>query len=206
MENTQEFESVFCSDEYWQADARINFSCNRFDLYATGYKDAGDRLVELVVAELNGRDTLIYPIVFLYRQYIELRLKEIIKQGRVLLEKPEKITKTHNLLTLWADAKKIIDQVFEHETDSSDSLKYAEHVIKAFSTIDKKSYSFRYPINLKGQPNLEGVKYINIVRVALHVNKLSEIIDGVSTGISVYLDDKQDMEFYCQQDISRDYD
>ena len=162
MENTQEFESVFCGDEYWQANARINFSCNRFDLYATGYKDAGDRLVELVLAELKGRDTLIYPIVFLYRQYIELRLKEIIKQGQVLLEKPEKTKITHDLKTLWADAKEIIDQVFEHETDSSDSLKYAEHVIKEFSTIDNQSYSFRYPIDKKEQPNLDGVKYINI--------------------------------------------
>ena len=155
MENTQEFESVFCGDEYWQANARINFSCNRFDLYATGYKDAGDRLVELVLAELKGRDTLIYPIVFLYRQYIELRLKEIIKQGQVLLEKPEKTEKTHNLETLWTAAKKIIDQVFEHETDSSDSLKYAEHVINEFSKIDRRSYSFRYPIDTKGQPNLD---------------------------------------------------
>ena len=206
MENTQEFESVFCGDEYWQANARINFSCNRFDLYATGYKDAGDRLVELVVAELNGRDTLIYPIVFLYRQYIELRLKEIIKQGQVLLDKPEERKNTHNLETLWADAKKIIDQVFEHETDSSDSLKYAEHVINEFSKIDRRSYSFRYPIDTEGQPNLDGVKYINIVRLALHVDKLSETIDGASTGISVYLDDKQDMSFYDQQDISRDYD
>jgi hypothetical protein len=54
-----------------------------WDLYSIGYKMAADVLIEN-----SGRypDFLIYPIVFLYRQYIELRLKQIIIQGNSIID------------------------------------------------------------------------------------------------------------------------
>ena len=55
---------------------------------------------------------LIYPIVFLYRQYLELRLKEIINEERKLLKKSEYgYPEHHKLDKLWPTAKGIVRQV-----------------------------------------------------------------------------------------------
>lgn len=44
------------------------------------------------VANRNGTaDSLIFPIVFLYRQYIELRLKSLLLEGSQLLDKIKEI-------------------------------------------------------------------------------------------------------------------
>ena len=197
MASSRKFESVFCADnDEFRASARLNYRFNRFDLYAIGYKDAADRLVELVLSDSAGRDTQIYPITFLYRQYIELRLKQIIKEGRILMDESEKLETMHYLKTLWTTAKKVINKIFEHEYDPSDSLQYAEHVILEFDKIDPNSTIFRYPIDKEGNQNFTEIEYVNIRVLALHVNELSEILDGITSSISAFLDDKGEMLSY----------
>src|SRR5581483_9992011 len=66
-----------------------------------GYKRAGDMLVQNFLGETRDHDNLMYPILYCYRHYIEIALKEIIeKHGpwvNVIL--PEK--KDHELPKLW---------------------------------------------------------------------------------------------------------
>ena len=131
-DDKRKFEPVFCGDVDWQANACLNFSHDSIDLYASGYKDAGDKLVEYVLAKATDQDILIYPIVFLYRQYIELRLKEIIKHGRILLEEGNDFPKHHKIWDLWCTAKRIITKVFENENEPL-NLEYTEHVIREFN-------------------------------------------------------------------------
>ena len=40
----RKFEPVFCADDDWQANACVNRSLDPLELYAIGYKEAGDRL------------------------------------------------------------------------------------------------------------------------------------------------------------------
>jgi len=56
-----------------------------WELYSTGYKMAGDLLIENAD---NNTSFLIYPIVFSYRHCIELRLKQISIEGNKLLNTP----------------------------------------------------------------------------------------------------------------------
>ncbi|MGB7572016.1 MAG: hypothetical protein WBL87_09700, partial [Methanothrix sp.] len=92
-----------------------------WDLYSTGYKEAGDLLIENAD---NHTDFLVYPIVFLYRHCIELRLKQISIEGNKLLktqvftEKEMKATlfREHNLDSLWSCSKKIIEKLFPDES------------------------------------------------------------------------------------------
>lgn len=190
------FESVFCSDDDWQANACLNWSHDPLELYAVGYKEAGDRLVEFVLTTHTGQDVLIYPIVFLYRQYLELRLKEIIREGRILLEEGWDFPKHHRIWNLWHTAKRISIKVFENE-DESPSLDYAEHVIREFSRIDSDSFAFRYPTTRQGDTTLQGITHINIRRMAEHIGNLSRDLDGISAGIAVYRDWRQEMRSSC---------
>lgn len=46
-------------------------------MYTIGYKEAGDLLLQYAL-NVGRQNVLVYPIIFLYRHYIELQLKEII--------------------------------------------------------------------------------------------------------------------------------
>ncbi len=191
-EHTRKIESVFCADDDWQANACLNWSNDPIDLYAIGYKAAGDKIVEFVLMNSREQDILIYPIVFLYRQYIELRLKEIIKEGSLLLEEGNNFPTHHKIWDLWCIAKQIAFKAFEHGDDLP-NMQHTEHVIKEFSQIDPDSCSFRYPTTKKGEKSLDGVTHINIRRLAIHIEELSRDIEGISNGISIYRDWKQEM-------------
>jgi hypothetical protein len=185
-EDERKFEPVFSSDDDWQANACLNWSHDPIELYAIGYKEAGDRLVEFVLTKTRDQDSLIYPIVFLYRQYIELRLKEIIREGRIFLEEGNDFPKHHNIWDLWCTARRIVIKAFQNENEPP-NFKYVEHVINEFSQIDPDSISFRYPTTKQGDKTIEEeVSHINIRRLASHVEELSKDLDGVSMGISVY--------------------
>jgi len=56
-----------------------------WDAYASGYLEAANLLVEKALETGQRTDTLIYPVAFLYRHYLELRLKEITIQGGELI-------------------------------------------------------------------------------------------------------------------------
>lgn len=127
-----------------------------FDLYSTGYKEAGDLLIENAD---NNTDFLVYPIVFLYRHCIELRLKQISIVGNKLLktqvftekEMNDILFRKHDLDKLWMCSKKIIGKLFPDE--SEENLSSIKKMIDCFSIMDRTSYKFRYPLDIDGKLN-----------------------------------------------------
>ncbi len=92
--------------------------------------------------------------------------------------------KHHKIWDLWSMAKKITIKVFENENESPD-LDSAEHVIREFSNIDYDSLAFRYPTTKDGNTTIKDeVKHINIRRLAKHIERLSNDLEGISAGIS----------------------
>lgn len=180
---------IFKSCDDWQFNACINWSPDPLDLYVMGYKDAAEILIKQAQKKKNINDFLIYPICFLYRQYIELRLKEIIQSGRVLLEKGFGFPQHHKLYELWKTAKSIIIEAFSNENEQL-NLSFIEHIISEFSKIDPDSLAFRYPYDKKGNNLLSGIKYINLRHLSDNINKFGKEIDGISTVISVYFEQK----------------
>ena len=191
-ENKQKIEPVFCADDDWHANACLNGSHNPIELYAIGYKEAGDRLVEFVLAKARYLDVMVFPILFLYRQYIELRLKEIIMEGKILLEEGSSYPKHHKISDLWNTAKSIAIRVFKKDNEPPD-FDYAEHVITEFSKIDPESLSFRYPESKSEENQFAGITCINIRRAAVHINELAKGLESISLRISVHRDFQQEM-------------
>src|SRR5438552_4050794 len=67
--------------------------------YMGGYEQAAEILLEHATG--NEADRLVFSIIFLYRQNIELQLKFIIQLGNRLLPQPyEKWNQTHDLMSL----------------------------------------------------------------------------------------------------------
>jgi len=190
-------EPIFASDKDWHCNACLNWSGDAMELYILGYKKAADNLVAQVMETSRHQDSLVFPVCFLYRQYIELRLKEVIRSGRRLLDEPGVFPPHHKIQHLWDCAVSILKKVFAEEIEPPD-LSIASHVVAEFSKLDPESVAFRYPIDKQGANPLEGLRHINLRRVAEYVDAFAKIMDAGSMAISVYLDHKNEMTSYYQ--------
>ena len=89
--------SLFSGDKDWNANACLNWSLDTMGLYIEGYREAADKLVHDVVESGTNQDILVFPISFLYRQYIELQLKHIIRESRIFLEEGSSLPEHHRI-------------------------------------------------------------------------------------------------------------
>lgn len=185
---------LFATSSDWWHNACLNYDCS-WGLYAKGYKTGADVLVQHILDTRSGQDYIIYPIVFLYRQFIELRLKELIRQASQLVDKPKDIPMHHSILNLWIDCRKFLEEIWP-EGDKKD-LDAVENCIKEFSKIDPSSMSFRYPVNKEGNPSLpQNLSHINIRHLGEVMQGIANLLDGCDLGIDAMLDDKAEMYSY----------
>jgi len=185
-------DQLFKSDADWWHNAVLTNLDSGWSLYAEGYKSAADFLVKHVKDARPGPRFLVFPIVFLYRQYIELRLKEIIRDGNRLLDSPEAFPQHHRLDDLWEQCRRILEQVWPE--GPAEHLDAVEECIHQFSQVDPTSTAFRYPTDAKGKPSLPGLRQIGLRTLSEVMARIGTLLDGASIGIFVHLDHKHEME------------
>lgn len=171
---------LFMPDEDWHNNAKLNFS-HDFSLFAEGYKKAADILVANI-EENDGQDVdyLVYPIAFLYRHHLELRFKEIIKEGELLLAKSNRFPMHNKLDSLWERAKQIINEVWENEPRAVEEFWHIDHIVSELSMTDPKSDSFRFPVGTDGRNSLAGFNLINVRHLREEIEKTYEFLYCVS--------------------------
>lgn len=103
-------------------------------LYISGYKDAADILANRVIESGNNQDSLVYPIAFLYRQYIELQLKNIIKESRYLFEDTSGFPEHNKIKALWDVANGLMKKII-FELDKSAGEYITKKYLKAITCI-----------------------------------------------------------------------
>ena len=184
---------LFVSSGIRQNDVIIGGDDNDWTLYCMGYWRAADALVDHLT---QARDSSVrrpyaaywesqaYAILFLYRHYLELRLKELfLAYGG----DPVKINNEHTLLNIWKEVQKRDDDIRSEEL-SPDSLKdigTAENIIVQFNDIDRRSEVFRYPKDKKGKVTLPPMQ-IDMIRLKEALGWLSQFLDGWSVGVYEY--------------------
>ncbi|OEU56998.1 MAG: hypothetical protein BA871_14595 [Desulfuromonadales bacterium C00003096] len=190
-------DQLFRDDGGWLYNACLNYLpySDTLTLYADAYKRAGDLLIEYIKEKNRDKDLLVYPLVFLYRHYIELRLKEIIRDGNQLLDISKKFPKHHRIDELWKECKRILEEV---EVPSKD-LEAVEECILQFTEKDPISMAFRYPTDKKDNLSLPGLSHINLRNLAEVITRIGSLLDSASDGISEYLYIKQEAEYEMAQ-------
>lgn len=150
-----------------RSNAFVNLSHYSMDLYISGYYEGADLLAGNVIESLGTQDTLVYPIAFLYRQFIELSLKDIIRELKPLFGQSSGFPGHHRIVDLWTVARELLTKFVK--TDSSaekdilpDDLNIIEDIIYRFNEVDPNSTAFRYPEDRHGNASLAGVEMINI--------------------------------------------
>jgi len=169
---------------------------DKWELYAHGYKRAADTLVERIIECPTWIDVLVYPISFLYRHYLELRLKEIAQAGRALLdwELESKKWAHHKLDGLWSSCRRILEEVWPDSSKSE--LDIVEQLLLEFAKTDPDSQGFRYPAGKSLNPSLPGIQHINLRNLYEVMGRVSALLEGASSGISEYLSTKRSVESY----------
>ena len=190
-------DKLFTSQEDWWTNACLNWCNDGWGLYATGYKEAADLLVQHVIDSGKSQDILVYPIVFLYRQYLELAIKDLIREGRLLQDIDAPFPVHHKLNELWKICQNLLNEI--SPGDSVGELGQITRLLDEFSAADPTSMAFRYPADNKGNPSLPGVTTINLRVVGEVVEKITNLLGGAAAQIGEYLSIKNDIEseFRC---------
>jgi hypothetical protein len=188
MKEKRKIEPIFCGEENWIFNTCLGIYDD--SIYYAGYLMAANKLSEELTINRSDQDLLIYPIAFLYRHHIELVLKAIKKEC-LIYEGKGNDKKNHNIMALWKYIKPVANNFFDNEyaDQNKDELHigYIEHVITETNKIDKSSTEFRYSTLIKnGEKTLEGTTHINFLRMAKHMNYLSEDLMTILNCINEY--------------------
>lgn len=183
---------LFKAAEDWWNNACVNYMHDDLDIYTRGFKRSADIIVQHAIDSQAGLDLIVYPAVYLYRHYIELRLKGIVRDGANFLGLDISTKKNHDLKELWECAKKIMLEVYEDEDGSN--LEFLEGVIKQFYVIDNRSTVFRYPDGKAQSPSFFEIRHINLRNLQEVMAGVETILEAASMGITVYLEQKASTE------------
>ncbi len=184
------FETLFKTDGVLENTACLNYSSDPDRMYADSYREAADFLSQNVNSSLQRIDLFVYPVLFLYRHHLELLLKLIIKKGKILLDEKQENTKHHKLNKLWFITKDIIGKIWEDAYDSP-SFKLIEQIIHDYVQVDGRGVNFRYSPDY--DCHLNHVKNMSLKHLAKNINEASDILYGIETAISYYLEAKYEM-------------
>jgi hypothetical protein len=176
MEWPRPNEKLLRSDVDWQHNACVDCYTPKLGSYATKFKVAADVLVREAAAGDAVLDQMVIPIVFLYRQYIELSLKEIIVFGREVVGTGKGYPmNSHDLKDLWKEGLSLLTShygaVIPPEAGNVTSC------IEDIHAHDPKSFSFRYPTDKRGKPNLAGIQHLNIRNLYETMDRLASFLD-----------------------------
>ena len=175
-----------------------------YDDYAIGYKEAADQLVTGMRVGQTADANLAYPVMFLYRHYLELRLKEIViglkELGSLSVEfdrfnlwprLPDPQERGHRLTYFWdsmlshwfgAVEEELVTGVVLEELEPKYGI--INERIKELDEIDRSSEVFRYPVDSKWRPhqistpNFHELNHVKDVvdAIAYHLDTISGLV------------------------------
>ncbi len=171
---------------------------------AHGYKVAGDALVQHVIDTRRHQDELVYPIVFLYRHYLELELKGLLVLSKVVHDEPIAVPSKHSLKPLFNEVRRAVKTVWPGAP--KEELDVVEAHLLDFEAYDSKSDAFRYPVDTEGNPALpDSLEWIDLRHMGEIIDGVYNLLGGILDGFSAYLDFKAEMEAaYCPRDHDGD--
>jgi hypothetical protein len=166
-------------------NANIADGFARLVLMTEGYKKAADLMVEESERDKAQRGWLVFPILFNYRHFLELSLKyQLATYGPEV--GVEANWHCHSLEKLWSEFLVMLEHYGTDDPDEVDPV--VGEIILEFAKIDPGSFSYRYPVDKKGNE-------VPVARKNLHLPTLADVMKGVAgyfTGCDGYLSSLKD--------------
>lgn len=167
----REGDEVFTPGDDWQMNACVNWG-GGWPLYMIGYKNAAGILVARVADDRGEADALVYPIVFCFRQYLELLLKDTLKEARRYHGVHGSFDNAHPLLHHWRPLRPLLEKRWPDHPGPLDAV---EENLSQFDAVDQGSFAFRYSVTKAGDQSLP--------REMQHINlrNLKEVVERIGT-------------------------
>lgn len=165
----------------WQRNAYLaSDTTTRLVLMMEGYKKAADLMVEQAMSDGADRDFLVFPIIFNYRQFLELSLKYLLSVYGRHVGVAEN-WQSHDLVLLWSEFETMLRIFGTKDPDEADPI--VKEIVAEFAKIDPGSYSYRYPVDRNGNP-------LPLSHDLLDLSHLADVINaaaGYFSGCDGYL-------------------
>lgn len=170
-----------------------------FGVYARGYARAAKLVSEAVIASVHFPDYEAYPVVFLYRHALELYLKSLIYKlslvggFRGIPDLYSRLYNRHDLRELADRVSKALHILLPTDSELAKVVDRIVTTSNEFSQIDSDSYSYRYPIDTKGDPSTVHHQIVNLASLASHMNSLLEEVEVIDFGMDIEIDVSEEM-------------
>lgn len=137
--------------------------------FSNSYLFAFEILLEHCNKEIKHAQILFLPLTFIFRHYIEIKLKEI-SETMGLIDKTKK--PRHDINELWINLSNTIN-----ESDKDFSI--FSKLISELSKLDSNSMNFRYPTDTKFKKALTFTE-IDFENFSIVSNKMSKFLESLS--------------------------
>jgi hypothetical protein len=170
-----------------------------FDRYASGYFEAGARLVASLQADSHSVDCVIYPLVMTYRHGIEIALKHLARVLPQFCDETAEPKLTHHLLDNWKTVRRFLS-----EMEAGDAgLDQVESLLKDFVEIDPRGESFRYPEGKDGGLLLQDTSLINVEVFGEGMAFIAKYLEGACYWAE-HLEEQMAEGLQCQMEIDQE--
>ncbi len=144
----REKDTLFTASADFRQNFKLDFTSAEF-AYISSFKEAADGVVQMAVDEGRDLSFRFLAACFLYRHFIELSLKSIIRQWYDLNDKtfkPEE-WQSHSLPALWNAARDAAQKYWPDK--DPEVIKTVERVVNEFHQIDPTGQELRYAQRVK---------------------------------------------------------
>jgi hypothetical protein len=190
----QKGDSLFASGIQWEKDALLVAPWDWFISYALSYKEAADASVRAVEAGTVSPDTIVFATVFLYRHYLEVMLKGLIRIGHQLRDQTSAYPNDeHRIHALWQECKPLLEYSC-HDGNQADTT-IVENLICEFGTMDPSGVASRYGEHQDGKPTIKDRRQFSLTNMREVMNGLSGFLEGSYDCIHDLLQYQLDADF-----------
>lgn len=165
-----------------------------------GFRRAGQLLLAQAAGARNDH-SLIYPALTVYRHYYELALKELVRISATVLQEPTAPKLRHGLPDLLDYVARAVEVVWPDDDEGFQPLREAVDFLHG---VDPSAQVFRYStLSRSGDLSVPEPGFLNPIWVAEFLGAGADVIEGADTGLSVWIDQRNeylsDMYEYEQQ-------
>lgn len=183
-------DAFFSGDDHAD-NACLGWSHDEWYGYTEGYRRAVEVLTLQVLERGNGHDTLVYPIIFSARHYIEIKLKYLLLAASALLDRDSAVSGRHGLMETWRHLRPLLEEIFKG--DDRGEIGTVQSLLQEFDVRDRSSMAFRYPVDLKGQSHHPRAFTIGLETFQKTFANLSSFFEACDAAIAEYSQYKHEM-------------
>ncbi|USJ28606.1 hypothetical protein [Ensifer adhaerens] len=185
------------SIEDWPLNACIQHWGEVDHAYKAGFRRAAYQLAAQTCERPHHQDSVVYPIVYLYRHHVELMLKDIFRLAANLLDAPisgsqEKRLGQHDLARLWSLIRPMLAPICDlagAEHLPAEDLDGIDAYMRQLNERDPRGESFRYARSRDATRTLGAdLVHINIRWFAIYMEKLADYLDGLEDWLGMLVD------------------